>query len=157
MPIRELLDQLQEEYLEDKTIKEFEMNIENMKLGEKLHKEMVHNNEQMRDQQSHNWGNRQQRNAGHFGRYSYSHVGRWKNSQYQNNHRWYNPPDMQQRCIYRNSQNNWSNEGQNGNNNRWDNRHRSVDQFNGFSVRTAADFKTSQRKVNYTAGQSPQK
>ena len=94
MPIRELLDQLQEKYLEDKIIKEFEKNIVNMKLGEKLHKEMVYNNEQ-----SLNWGKGQQRNAGRFRRYSYSHVGRWKNSQYQNNRRWYNPSDLQQQCI----------------------------------------------------------
>ena len=90
---------------------------------------MVHNNEQMKDQQSRNWGNRQQKNAGHFRRYRYSHVGRWRNSQYQNNHRRNNPANMQQRCIYRSSQNNWSNEGQNGNNNRWTNQHGSGNQL----------------------------
>ena len=46
--------------------------------------------------------------------------------------------------------------GQNVNNDRGDNRHRSVGLFNGFSVRTATDGKTSQRKVNYAARPCPQ-
>ena len=69
-----------------------------------------------------------------------------------NNRRWYNPPNVQQECIYRDNQDNWNNGGQNVNNNKWNNQHESVDQFHGSNVRTTSDHNTNYREINYAAG-----
>ena len=47
----------------------------------------------------------------------------------ENNRRWYKPPNVQQKFIYRDKQNNWNNEGQNVNYNRWYKQHVNVDHF----------------------------
>ena len=68
----------------------------------------------------------------------------------ENNRRRYNPPNVQQECIYRDIQNNWNNGGQNVNYNRWYNQHENVDQFNSSSVRITTDNNSSHREINYS-------
>ena len=55
--------------------------------------------------------------------------------------------------INRKGQNNWSNGGQNGNNNRWNNQHRSGNQYECSSVRMTHNYNPNLGKINYAAGQ----